>query len=212
MSLVAGQKYALEMDYYQNQGGAVASLSWSSPSTPMQIIPSTQLYPPLDIPPAVSLTAPPSGGSATAPTNLLLQASASSSDGLVAGVKFFAGTNLIGSAATAPYQVSWPNPVPGQYQLSAVAADTLGGTNQSTIASFTILPPNLTSAFATNGLVLSWPSVSGSLLLQSTTNLTPPAVWSDAGLPFVTNGNQTTVILTNLASLPGALFLRLTPR
>lgn len=45
ITLAARQKYALSMEYYQNQGGAVATLSWSSPSTAKAIIPQTQLYP-----------------------------------------------------------------------------------------------------------------------------------------------------------------------
>jgi hypothetical protein len=34
ISLLAQQRYSLEMDYYENGGGAVATLSWSSASTP----------------------------------------------------------------------------------------------------------------------------------------------------------------------------------
>jgi hypothetical protein len=43
--LVAGQKYAIRMDYYDDTGGAVAQLRWSSPSTPKQLVPQAQLYP-----------------------------------------------------------------------------------------------------------------------------------------------------------------------
>jgi len=45
ISLVAGQWYDLHLDYFDRAGGALAQLSWSSPSTPRQIIPSTQLDP-----------------------------------------------------------------------------------------------------------------------------------------------------------------------
>jgi hypothetical protein len=41
------------MDYYENAGGAVATLSWSSPSTAKTIIPQSQLYP-LNQPPTLS--------------------------------------------------------------------------------------------------------------------------------------------------------------
>lgn len=44
IALQAGQRYDLRMDYYENGGGAVARLSWSSPSTPKQIIPSSRLF------------------------------------------------------------------------------------------------------------------------------------------------------------------------
>ena len=45
ITLVAGQKYDVKMEYYENAGGAVAKLSWASPSTAKQIIPTTQLFP-----------------------------------------------------------------------------------------------------------------------------------------------------------------------
>jgi PA14 domain/Chitobiase/beta-hexosaminidase C-terminal domain len=45
INLSAERRYDVEMDYYENGGGAVASLSWSSPSTAKAIIPQTQLYP-----------------------------------------------------------------------------------------------------------------------------------------------------------------------
>ncbi len=46
IALTAGQKYDLRMDYYENTGGAVAQLRWSSPSQAKEIIPQTQLYRP----------------------------------------------------------------------------------------------------------------------------------------------------------------------
>jgi len=45
LALVGGQQYPITMEYYQDQGGAAAALAWSSPSTPMAIIPQSQLYP-----------------------------------------------------------------------------------------------------------------------------------------------------------------------
>ncbi|MBV9865069.1 MAG: family 16 glycosylhydrolase [Abitibacteriaceae bacterium] len=45
IALQAGVRYDIRMEYYDNKYGAVAQLSWSSPSTPKAIIPSSQLYP-----------------------------------------------------------------------------------------------------------------------------------------------------------------------
>ncbi|MBI3857013.1 MAG: PQQ-dependent sugar dehydrogenase [Planctomycetes bacterium] len=45
IALAAGQRYDLKMEYYENGGGAVAKLSWSSPSTAKQIIPQARLFP-----------------------------------------------------------------------------------------------------------------------------------------------------------------------
>lgn len=44
ISLKAGKRYSVVMEYYENGGGAVAQLSWSSPSLSKQIIPTTQLF------------------------------------------------------------------------------------------------------------------------------------------------------------------------
>jgi PA14 domain/Chitobiase/beta-hexosaminidase C-terminal domain len=51
IALIGRRQYSIKMEYYENAGGAVAKLAWSSPSTTKDIIPQTQLYPtppPLD--------------------------------------------------------------------------------------------------------------------------------------------------------------------
>jgi hypothetical protein len=44
ITLTANQKYDIRMEYYDRSGGATAKLAWSSPSTPKNIIPQSQLY------------------------------------------------------------------------------------------------------------------------------------------------------------------------
>lgn len=44
IAVMAGQKYNIKMEYYENKANAVAELRWSSPSTPKQIIPQSQLF------------------------------------------------------------------------------------------------------------------------------------------------------------------------
>jgi hypothetical protein len=44
INLIAGQKYDIRLEYYENQAGAEIHLRWSSPSTPKQAIPQSQLY------------------------------------------------------------------------------------------------------------------------------------------------------------------------
>jgi PKD repeat protein len=44
ITLVAGQKYDIKMEYYENGGGASAQLRWSSTSQPKQIIPQANLF------------------------------------------------------------------------------------------------------------------------------------------------------------------------
>ncbi|MEH2199966.1 PA14 domain-containing protein [Nostoc sp.] len=50
IALVAGQKYDIKLEYYENQYSAVSQLSWSSNSQTKQIIPQSQLYSNLNAP------------------------------------------------------------------------------------------------------------------------------------------------------------------
>jgi glucose/arabinose dehydrogenase len=43
--LTAGQAYPIQIDFYENGGGATATLSWSSASQPKQIVPQSRLAP-----------------------------------------------------------------------------------------------------------------------------------------------------------------------
>jgi hypothetical protein len=47
VDLTAGQLYSIRMEWYENGGGAVAQLSWQSPTLPRQIIPEGWLQLPL---------------------------------------------------------------------------------------------------------------------------------------------------------------------
>ncbi|HEY4149604.1 MAG TPA: PA14 domain-containing protein [Chitinophagaceae bacterium] len=46
ISLQAGVKYNIVVEYFENAYSAIAQLYWSSPSTPKAIIPQSQLFPP----------------------------------------------------------------------------------------------------------------------------------------------------------------------
>ena len=43
--MIAGQVYDITVEYFQNTGIGSVKLSWSSPSTPKQMIPTSRLYP-----------------------------------------------------------------------------------------------------------------------------------------------------------------------
>jgi hypothetical protein len=45
INLVAGQKYDIRMEYFERFGQALAELRWSSPTTPKEIVPTSQLFP-----------------------------------------------------------------------------------------------------------------------------------------------------------------------
>ncbi len=57
ITLEAGERYDIEVHYYENGGDAVAGLSWESANQVKEIIPALYLYPPADL--AVGATAVP---------------------------------------------------------------------------------------------------------------------------------------------------------
>ncbi len=94
---------------------------------------------------SVSLTAPTDGSSYTVPTNILLQATASSTSGNVTQVLFYANSALIGSSSNAPFSLNWKSVPAGNLTLTAVAVsdDTANYSLAST-------PVNITVNWPTN--------------------------------------------------------------
>jgi RHS repeat-associated protein len=89
-------------------------------------------------PPAVSITAPASGASFTAPAAITLMANASDPDGTIAKVDFYQGTTLIGTSTASPYTFNWTGVPAGSYSLTAVATDNEGDTTTSTAVPVTV--------------------------------------------------------------------------
>jgi PA14 domain len=67
ITLAAGQKYNIRLEYYENRGQAVSRLAWSSVSQVKQIIPQSQLFLPENIAPTAtaSTTGITTGGATT---------------------------------------------------------------------------------------------------------------------------------------------------
>lgn len=82
-------------------------------------------------PPTVSLMRPTDGSSFLLPTNILLEAAASDSDGGITRVEFFADGFRLGEDLTSPYQFMWTNAGPGTRVLTAEATDVF----QQTVSS-----------------------------------------------------------------------------
>ena len=91
--------------------------------------------------PSVSLTSPAGGATFTAPANITLSANASDSDGSVARVDFYAGTQLVGTDYASPYTVTWSGVPAGTYSLTAVATDDRGAATTSAAVTVYVSQP-----------------------------------------------------------------------
>jgi len=173
--------------------------------TLVKLPPGTEEQPPENQPPTVTLIAPASGTTYTAPATVIFQATASDADGTVSKVDFYAGAQLVLSAATSPYSATWNNVPAGTYDLTAVATDDAGATTTSSTARVTVNAPSnqaptasitspasgasytapatitiTASASDSDGTITRVDFYRGSTLIASDTSSPYSAVWSDA--------------------------------
>ena len=89
-------------------------------------------------PPSVTLTAPTTGASFTAPATITMAATASDPEGKLTRVDFLNGTTVLGTDTTAPYTFGWSNVAAGSYSLRAVAYDAAGASATSAAATVSV--------------------------------------------------------------------------
>lgn len=137
ITLEAGKRYDIKLEFYENGGGAVMRLLWSSLSTPTGVIPMTQLYAPTP-PPIVSISSPTASDFISGPATLLLSATASQPSGSIATVSFYSGKNLLGTVSTPPYSLLRTNVPVGTFALTAVATDGAGISATSSVVNIAV--------------------------------------------------------------------------
>lgn len=177
IALLGGQRYNIEMDYYENGGDAAAMLSWSSPSTTKAIVPMTQLYPVANPPPGVSLVAPTNGVNYTASATVTLTANAAAQYNILQEVDFYANNTLLGAITAEPYTLTATGLGQGSYNLTAVAKDATG-------LAATSAPVNITVTAGTGqpyGIASRLP-VAPFLNMPPTSDGTLPALLSQTGV------------------------------
>jgi hypothetical protein len=102
IDLIAGHRYDIRLEYYENGGGARIQLSWSSPSQNRQFVPQSALYP-ADQPSATATptrtrTARPSQTPTRVPTTAATTPSAGNGTGLLG--EYYNNSNLTNLALT----------------------------------------------------------------------------------------------------------------
>ncbi|MDF2455176.1 MAG: type sorting protein [Cytophagaceae bacterium] len=127
ITLTAGLKYDIKVEYFENVGGANIKFEWSSAQQTREVVPVSQLYSnPL---PTVSVSS--STTNVNGPANITLSATAADANG-ISKVDFYNGTTWLGADNTSPYSYAWNNVGVGTYAVKALATDTKGGVTLST--------------------------------------------------------------------------------
>ncbi|MDY7228362.1 Ig-like domain-containing protein [Hyalangium rubrum] len=145
---------------------------------------------PANEPPVVSWVSPPDGSSFPHPGSVLLEASASDSDGTIQSVEFLDGSTSLGPAtfhpATGTYRLTWAPPQAGSYTLHARAVDNgMASTRTATARTVTFTPTNTAPS-----VVLTFP-LNNALLPFGPVTLTATASDPDGtitGVSFWSNG------------------------
>lgn len=176
IALQAQQLYNIEMDYYQDGGGATARLQWSSPSTIEAVIPTSQLYPYTNPPPSIVIASPTNNATYTASASVTIAANADAPYNPITQVSFYANSNLVGTVTNVPYTVTATGLGAGAYVLTAVAVDGSG-------LSSTSAPVNIavnTGSGAPYGMTTN-PPVNAFLNMPTTFNGVLPSLLSQTG-------------------------------
>jgi hypothetical protein len=145
----------------------------------------------VDTAPTASVTSPANNSVFVTGSTVTLSAGATDSDGSVSKVDFFAGATLVGTAATAPFNVAWVNPASGTYAITAKATDNAGlATTSAAVTVIIDAPPTcaITSP-ANNSTVRS----GSSLTIKASASDSDGTV---ASVTFYDNGTSLKVVTT----------------
>jgi beta-glucanase (GH16 family) len=102
-----------------------------------------------NIPPSVSITSPANRTLFSPGSNIIINATASDSDGNVTQVEFFSGTNSLGVDTNSPYSTTWHSVPAGTYILTARATDNNDANRVSSPVTVFVGTPVLTSITVT---------------------------------------------------------------
>jgi hypothetical protein len=160
--------------------------------------------------PTVSITSPSGGQSFTAPASVTIAASASDSDGTIAQVDFYVGTQLIGSDTTGPYTAAWSNVAAGSYSLTAVARDNSGGTRTSSAVAITVTaiasPPTTLVFVPSSDHATNVTSYTVAIYRAADPITASPVATRDLGKPSVVSGEISVNISTLVDPLPAGSY------
>lgn len=152
-------------------------------------------------------------GSYAAGAAIPLSATASIASGSIANVTFYANGTAIGSAAAAPYAISWNTVSAGTYSVTAVATSAGGISTTSaaqtvvvsagaTVVSAPSIYPNGGTFSGSTTVTLTAPA--GAIVYYTTDGSTPTTSSSVYAAPFTLAGSATVNAVASLASVLSA--------
>lgn len=172
VSFVAGQKYPIRIEFFESTSGALTRLSWSSSSTPKQVVPKTQLYPGIANKLPVIASAPSATPNpATTSQTVAFKVVATDSDGDALKYSWDFGDGTLSSGASSSHAYS----VPGIYEASVSISDGRGGKATAQISVVVKAPPQ--------------PPVGLKINFQLADNPIPAGYLMDSGAVFGDRGN-----------------------
>ncbi|WP_415830623.1 Ig-like domain-containing protein, partial [Gillisia limnaea] len=95
----------------------------------------------VNAPPAIAITAPLNNASFNFPATIVIDATASDTDGTISKVEFFQGTTKLGEDLSSPYSFTWSDVASGNYSLTAIAIDNLGAATTSALVNISVNAP-----------------------------------------------------------------------
>jgi beta-glucosidase len=116
--------------------------------------------------PSVSITSPLNGDTFARGEDIVIEANASDSDGVVTKVEFFQGSTKLGEDTNSPYSYTWSNAPAGPYSLTARATDNNDATRTSEAVNISV------SGVAGSGAVIRewWTDISGTAVSSLTSS------------------------------------------
>ena len=124
ITLEAGKRYDIKIEYFDELFGANCKLSWSSASQVKEIVPQSQLYSAQL--PFISIVTPTDNAVFTEAENINIQVDASIQKGEIERVEFYDGDNLIGEDEESPFEFTDLGWSVGEHIVSAIAVDDCG--------------------------------------------------------------------------------------
>jgi hypothetical protein len=159
--------------------------------------------------PTVSITAPASGASYAAPATMTVTATANDPDGSIAGVDFYAGSQLIATDSASPYSAAWSNVPAGTYTLTAIARDNRGASKTSvsvTVSVATATTPTRVAFNPSPDNATGVTSYSVAIRRASDPVTATPVATRNLGKPAVVNNEISVDISTLVNPLPAGSY------